>query len=101
MKAEEIRNVSILGGGMIGSGWSICFAMNGLNVILGAAGAERRLENAEATAELLNLADILIDGPFILAQRDLTLQFRGSANQRIIDLDKTRATGHLTLWKQE
>ncbi len=66
-------------------------------------GSGKSLSAAErlATAELLNLADILIDGPFILAQRDLTLQFRGSANQRIIDLDKTRATGHLTLWKQE
>ncbi len=34
MRAEDIKNVSVIGSGMIGSGWAICFAMNGLNVIL-------------------------------------------------------------------
>lgn len=41
------------------------------------------------TDDILNEADVLIDGPFILAQRDITLKFRGSRNQRLIDL-KTR-----------
>lgn len=44
-------------------------------------------EKARADADvrdLLRATDILIDGRFILAQRDLTLQFRGSANQRVI-----------------
>ena len=40
--------------------------------------------------ELLRLCDTLIDGPYIEAQRDLTLRYRGSANQRVIDL---RAAG--------
>ena len=40
----------------------------------------------EAIGELLKLCDTLIDGPFLLEQRDLTLQFRGSANQRILQL---------------
>jgi anaerobic ribonucleoside-triphosphate reductase activating protein len=38
--------------------------------------------------ELLGCCDVLVDGPFILAERDLTLPFRGSRNQRIIDLTK-------------
>lgn len=38
--------------------------------------------------ELLGYCDVLVDGPFILAERDLTLPFRGSRNQRIIDLTK-------------
>ena len=42
--------------------------------------------------ELLELTDILIDGPFINELRDLTLQFRGSSNQRVIDMNETRKT---------
>ncbi|WP_186578109.1 anaerobic ribonucleoside-triphosphate reductase activating protein [Aquibacillus kalidii] len=38
--------------------------------------------------ELLKECDVLVDSPFILAERDLSLQFRGSKNQRIIDLTK-------------
>lgn len=36
--------------------------------------------------ELLSHCDVLVDGPFIFEQRDLTLRFRGSKNQRIIQL---------------
>ena len=49
--------------------------------------------------ELLELTDILIDGPFINELRDLTLQFRGSSNQRVIDMNETRRTGELAIWK--
>lgn len=37
------------------------------------------------TDRILNQVDVLVDGPFILAQRDLSLKFRGSSNQRILD----------------
>lgn len=50
-----------------------------------------------AIGELLELTDYIIDGPFLLAQRDLTLQFKGSRNQRTIDVKETRSTGELTL----
>ena len=43
----------------------------------------------EDTPELLSLIDILVDGKFIDEQKDITLKFRGSRNQRIIDLKKT------------
>ncbi len=61
---------------------------------------EKLQEMAEgdgAVRELLELTDLLIDGPFVLKQRDLTLLFRGSGNQRIIDMNKTRADGRLCL----
>lgn len=38
--------------------------------------------------QILGLADVLIDGPYIAAERDITLSMRGSRNQRIIDLSK-------------
>ena len=51
-------------------------------------------------ARLMELTDILIDGRFVKALRDLTLQFRGSCNQRIIDMNRTREQGSVVLWQQ-
>ena len=48
--------------------------------------------------ELLSYVDILVDGRFIQEQLDLTLQFRGSRNQRIIDVPKSLATGQVVIW---
>ena len=45
----------------------------------------------EVTDEMLSLIDVLVDGEFIPAQHDISLRFRGSSNQRIIDLNATRA----------
>jgi anaerobic ribonucleoside-triphosphate reductase activating protein len=50
---------------------------------------------------LMDLTDLLIDGPFVKAQRDLTLQFRGSGNQRLIDMEKTRQAGKIVLWTSD
>ena len=50
-----------------------------------------------ATDALLAALDVLVDGPFLLDQRDLTLRFRGSKNQRIIDMNRTRTAGHVVL----
>lgn len=50
---------------------------------------------------LLKLSDILVDGPFLLEERDLTLQYRGSSNQRVIDMVKTRQAGEIVLYKSE
>ncbi len=43
-------------------------------------------KNDPAIQELLSLADVLVDGPFIMEQRDIELAFRGSRNQRILNL---------------
>lgn len=52
-------------------------------------------KHAPETAELLSLVNVLVDGPFVEARHDVNLRFRGSSNQRIIDLDATRAAGAL------
>ena len=44
----------------------------------------------EATDELLSLVDVLVDGPFVEELKDISLRFRGSSNQRIIDLKSGR-----------
>ncbi len=51
----------------------------------------------EVTDEILDRIDILVDGRFIQEQKNLALRFRGSENQRIIDMKKTRAEGKLCL----
>ena len=43
--------------------------------------------------ELLKLTDVLVDGRFVLAQRSLSLKWRGSANQRILDVQKSLEAG--------
>jgi len=56
-------------------------------------------ENLPPNAEtLLENIDVLIDGEFIESLRDLELQFRGSHNQRIIDIKKTREQNKIVLW---
>ena len=52
----------------------------------------------EYTDEMLALIDVLVDGRFVEAKRDIRLRFRGSSNQRLIDLNKTRAAGEIVLW---
>jgi len=51
----------------------------------------------EETDELLGLVDILVDGKFVEELKDISLVFRGSSNQRIIDMNKTRDSGNIVL----
>lgn len=50
---------------------------------------------------LLEHIDVLVDGPFILDQKDISLRFKGSSNQRLIDVPKTLAAGNVVLWEDE
>ena len=51
------------------------------------------------TREYLRYLDVLVDGPFVQAKKNLSLRFRGSENQRLIDIPKTLAAGTVTLWE--
>lgn len=55
-----------------------------------------RIKNTIRCA-LLNMIDVVVDGPFIDEQKDLSLRWRGSANQRAIDVQKTLANGYITV----
>ena len=51
----------------------------------------------EVTDEMLSLIDVLVDGRYVDELKDLTLQFSGSSNQRLIDMVQTRENGEVTL----
>ena len=53
--------------------------------------------HSEDTDAILAMTDVLVDGEFQLEKKDLTLKFRGSSNQRVIDLPATRKSGRIVL----
>ena len=58
-----------------------------------------RLGHREITEEFLRYLDVLVDGPFILAKKNLSLRFRGSENQRLIDVPESLRRGEVVLWQ--
>lgn len=56
-------------------------------------------KHLDITAEILSLVDILVDGRFEEEKKQLGLRFRGSSNQRIIDMNKTREMGEIVIWE--
>ena len=54
----------------------------------------------EYTKELLSLIDVLFDGKYVEELHDLSLRFRGSSNQRIIDVPKTLQQNQIVLWQE-
>ncbi|MBQ3526669.1 MAG: radical SAM protein [Akkermansia sp.] len=58
-----------------------------------------RLGDWKITREYLSYLDVLVDGPFILAKKNLSLRFRGSENQRLIDVPASLASGTVVLWQ--
>ena len=50
-------------------------------------------------SEYLSYLDVLVDGPFVEAKKNLSLRFRGSENQRLIDVPASLAAGEIVLWQ--
>lgn len=61
----------------------------------------RMCKKSDVTRELLSYIDILVDGEFIVKQKNLKVNFRGSDNQRIIDVKKSLAAGEVIHWEGE
>lgn len=54
----------------------------------------------EVTDEMLSYIDVLVDGPFVIDEKDLSLYFKGSRNQRLIDMKKTLQTGKVIIYHE-
>lgn len=59
------------------------------------------IKQNEEMAELLQQCDVLVDGEFVLEQRDITLAYKGSQNQRIIDVQKSITDNKIILFEGE
>ncbi len=54
----------------------------------------------EVTDEMLSLLDVLVDGRFVEKLKDIRLRFRGSSNQRVIDVPQSLSAGQIVLWNE-
>ena len=96
-------------GGPKGGGWEIYEpweSMDRMNdtwkilmyIVYGVRTGEDYNSMPWANEEMLDMLDVLVDGRFEEDLKDITLRFRGSSNQRLIDLPATRAAGEVVLW---
>ena len=61
---------------------------------------EGQRKHTEVTDEMLSYIDVLVDGPFVNDQKDISLYFRGSTNQRVIDMPKTLKSGNVVIYHE-
>lgn len=59
---------------------------------------EKYLQECELRKRIISMCDVLVDGRYVDELRDLTLQFRGSSNQRLIDVQQSLKKGEVILW---
>lgn len=61
---------------------------------------EGQRKHTEVTDEMLSYIDVLVDGPFVIDEKDISLYFRGSSNQRVIDMPKTLKSGNVVIYHE-
>ncbi|MBR0165213.1 MAG: 4Fe-4S cluster-binding domain-containing protein [Lachnospiraceae bacterium] len=57
-----------------------------------------RSAHCEVTKEMLSMISVLVDGKFVVSEKDLTLRFRGSRNQRLVSVQSSLEQGKVVLW---
>lgn len=76
-----------------------CYSGYTWEQLTGQTPARCRVE--DVTDELLSLLNVLVDGRFVLELHDITLRFRGSSNQRLIDVPKTLQNHQIVWWQDD
>lgn len=61
---------------------------------------EGQRKHTEVTDEMLSYIDVLVDGPFVIDEKDISLYYRGSTNQRVIDMPKTLKSGSVVIYHE-
>lgn len=84
------------------TGYTICFREQLNKMVLSAKTDDYHLDAAIPTVireKILEECDIVVDGNYIDSQRDITLPYRGSSNQRLINIQQSLQKGKIVLWK--
>lgn len=95
LKLKEVEGLTVLGGEPFENSRGLLEALKNIrkesdkSIWIYTGFTVEVLMNIEIARQILELIDVLVDGEFIEEKKDLTLQFRGSSNQRIIDVKKT------------
>ena len=85
----ERYDIAIIGTGPAGLSAALTAQIRNKKILL--------LGSAGLSEKLLDMIDVLVDGPFVEELKDITLKFRGSSNQRLLDLKKTREHGKIVM----
>ncbi len=101
---EEDFNVTLSGGDPLCNPKSTKFLIdalkrNGRNVWVYTGYTWEEIIVTPLLTDTIRNADVVVEGPFIMAQKDPDLLFRGSANQRIIDIQESLASSKIILWQ--
>ena len=101
---EEDFNVTLSGGDPLCNPKSTKFLIdalkgNGRNVRVYTGYTWEEIIATPHLTDTIRNADVVVEGPFIMAQKDPDLLFRGSANQRIIDIQESLASSKIILWQ--
>ena len=95
LSKEEVEGLTILGGEPFDNAHELCEKVEYIrentdkNIWIFSGYVYEKLIKDEDSKKILENCDVLVDGPFVEELKDLKLKFRGSSNQRIIDLKKT------------
>ena len=79
------------------SGYTFDYIMGGIGNDKN--GAFFFLDNDKKRYEIISKCDVMVDGKYIEAQKDISLHWKGSANQRVIDIKKSLEKGEIVLWE--
>lgn len=100
---ENGFNITLTGGDplyQIDEVIKLCIAIRklGLNIWCYTGFTYEEVLSDKSLKQILSYIDVLVDGPFIKELRDIGLRFRGSSNQRLIDVSKSKV-GEIVLWE--
>lgn len=104
LKLEQVSGLSVLGGEPLAQDYNLLKLLKRAkkeakkDIWLWSGFCFEELTSKQK--KVLEFVDILVDGPFILAEKDYRLKFRGSKNQRIIDLKRTKETKNVCIWSE-